>query len=87
LAGTGVLNYFHYSNPEFDRLLAEAATILDKDERKKLYHKAQQIAIQDAIGLWLYTDKSMVAVRKEVKGYRHSGVRLSWLYNDVTVGE
>ena len=84
---TGYLNHINYGNPEVDRLMAEAATLLDKEKRKALYFQAQKLVIQDAPALWLYSDKSMVAVRKEVKGYRHSAVRLSWLYNDVMIGK
>jgi len=87
LITNAVLNYYHYSNPEVDRLTDEAGKIQDKEQRKKMYFKAQELVIQDAIAMWLYSDKALVAVRKEVKGYRHSAVRMSWLYNNVTIGE
>jgi oligopeptide transport system substrate-binding protein len=43
-----------YSNPEFDKLIAEGATSTDTDEANKLYQQAQEILFKDlpAIPLW-----------------------------------
>ncbi|TRW45339.1 peptide ABC transporter substrate-binding protein [Georgenia yuyongxinii] len=53
--GTGAgSNDGDYSNPEFDKLLAEAAASTSIDEANGLYQKAQEILFQDlpAIPLW-----------------------------------
>jgi len=49
-AGTGTTNRGRYSNPEVDRLMAEAFRTLDDRAREALLQRAQEIAIAD-VGL------------------------------------
>jgi oligopeptide transport system substrate-binding protein len=41
-------NHSNYANPEFDRLVREARTTADEDERLSLYQDAERLAGQDA---------------------------------------
>ena len=45
--GQGASNDGQYSNPEFDRLLAEAAATLDDARRLALVQQATQLAMED----------------------------------------
>jgi len=45
---TGVAqNYGKFSNPEFDKLVEEAASLLDNDKRAELYAKAEDILVKE----------------------------------------
>ena len=58
-------NRSHYSNPQLDALLDEAAVSADSDRRKADYVAAQQILARDlpAINLW-YRDTVVVHNRR-----------------------
>ena len=46
------LNMTWWDGPEFDALLEKAATVIDEDERARLYGEAQQILIDQRPALW-----------------------------------
>jgi oligopeptide transport system substrate-binding protein len=62
-------NYGHYSNPQLDSILDEAAMEQNTDTRLKMYQQAEQIIVQDAAALPLYFGQSYVLVKPHVKGY------------------
>lgn len=66
--GTKGMNFMSYSNPEVDKILKEARTVLDKKQRKKLYKRFQQIIVDDAPYVFLWYPKSVIAVNKRLKG-------------------
>jgi peptide/nickel transport system substrate-binding protein len=45
-----------YENPEFDALIEEGRTLVDQAERQAIYNQAQQILIDDAVDIWVYTE-------------------------------
>jgi ABC-type transport system substrate-binding protein len=47
-------NSFNYSNPEFDKILEEAAILPDCPQRTELYRKAERIVVEDAPCAFLY---------------------------------
>lgn len=49
------LNVIRYSNPEYDRLISQAASIVDRDQRKKLYEQAARRFAADRPALPLYS--------------------------------
>ncbi len=57
-----------YSNPEVDKLLDEAVTIVDQSERAKIYEKVQEILAEDAPFIPLLQGKLYIVVRKGVEG-------------------
>jgi peptide/nickel transport system substrate-binding protein len=65
-------NRGHYSNPEFDRLIAAATAAPDEAERRRLYQEAQRVIAVDVpyVSLW---DKTNVAVAQA----NLTGIRLS----------
>lgn len=44
-------NFGRYSNPEFDRLVAEAIATVDGDDRAELFREAESILVNDDIGV------------------------------------
>ncbi len=62
-------NRAQWCNEEFDKLVNQAKTTTDKDERTKLYEQAQEVFKREAP--WATLDHSLVVMpmRKEVQGY------------------
>lgn len=81
------INFFNYANPRLDELMDEANKTADKEQRKEIYYQVQDMLEEEVTGIWMYSDQSLAAVSSKVKGYKHSGSRTAWLYNDVTVEE
>ncbi len=61
-------NYSGYSNPEFDRLVDEAAVEPDPVRRSALFLAAQQVALDDVAVIPLYHDMSYTLVKPWVQG-------------------
>jgi ABC-type transport system substrate-binding protein len=61
-------NYCGYSNPEVDRLLAEASRELDGPRRETLYLTAQQAIIDDGVVIPIYHGVSYTLVNPDVHG-------------------
>lgn len=64
------LNYGDYSNPEFDRLAAQAAMTLDIPERYRLFAEAEDISLRETgfIPLFFFSSRNLVA--PYVKGFK-----------------
>jgi ABC-type oligopeptide transport system substrate-binding subunit len=64
------LNYAKYSNPDYDRLLAEAAVTVDLRQRSGLLRQAERLALQDMpyAPLYYYVSKSLV--KSYLKGWQ-----------------
>ncbi|ODT65946.1 MAG: glycosyl transferase [Pelagibacterium sp. SCN 63-23] len=61
-------NLGFYSNPDFDRLLDEAAAMTDVEARNALYGDLQEIVNNDAPHVLLYVTQDLVANRQGVEG-------------------
>jgi ABC-type transport system substrate-binding protein len=59
-----------YSSPELDLIAEKARRSLDLDERVELYHKAEEVLLEDAPVLFLYHEKAVVPHRREVLGLK-----------------
>ena len=64
-----------WSNPEYDRLIAEAARTFDKDKRFDIFRRAETMLIRDAtaicplyyyVGVTLYDDKKIGGIQANV---------------------
>ncbi len=62
------LNISGESNPELDRLLDEARTTSDVEERTKLYAQAQEIEHEDRPIIYLYHPKNFLVTTPDVAG-------------------
>jgi peptide/nickel transport system substrate-binding protein len=65
----GAGNSTRYSNPEVDKLLAEARGLTDQAARKALYQKAQQIISNDLPYVPLFFSLEFAAMRTNVRGH------------------
>jgi peptide/nickel transport system substrate-binding protein len=70
-----------YSNPEVDRLMAEARATFDPTLRPKLYHRIQELIYDDVPVLWIFYNSEILAINKRVQGFPALGLRdaLTWL--------
>lgn len=70
LFGTGTTyNIGGYSNAQFDALLKQAAATTDEAASFALYQQAEQLLVNDAACIPLWTGKNMQLVQSYVKGY------------------
>ncbi len=78
----GVNNHYGYSNPEVDRLMAQARATTDKQKRIALYHKIQEILYNDVPLVWINYQTEILAMNKRVNGYPNLGIRdaLQWMH-------
>ncbi len=65
--GLGALNRTRYSNPAFDKLLAEAMVEFDEAKRNALLAQATEVAMHDFALLPLYWQKAIWAARPGVR--------------------
>lgn len=72
--GTAGYNWGYYSNPEVDRLLAQARSEPSEAERFKLYGEVQEILVEDSPALYLYEKNYRLPMRSNIKGFVFNGV-------------
>ena len=63
------INSYRYKNPKFDELFERAITITDITERNKVYHEAEQIAVNDAPLMFIYYDIDFRLEQSYVRGH------------------
>ena len=63
-------NFFHYSNPSYDRIMEEAAVESDENKRAELYKECQMILTEDAVSVWTCDPNLVIAIREDLKGYK-----------------
>lgn len=78
ITGTAFRNASGYSNPELDRLVAEAAREMDPARRVQLLHRVQHIAAEDLPVLVLAYKQNMTFAQRSV---RNHSVRPEWMYD------
>jgi peptide/nickel transport system substrate-binding protein len=61
--------WYHYCNPEVDRLFDAQATELDVDKRRQIYVQIQQILHGEYGWIWLYDAPTTYAVNTRVKNF------------------
>jgi peptide/nickel transport system substrate-binding protein len=62
------LNFISYQNPEMDRLLVEGRRTFDRNERKKIYWRIQEILAEDQPYTFLYVPMALPVIHKRFKG-------------------
>lgn len=62
-------NFYKYSNPEYDELIAQAAVELDETKRAEMYKECQRILTEDAAAVYICDPNSTVVCRSDLKGY------------------
>ncbi|CAN5484531.1 ABC transporter substrate-binding protein [soil metagenome] len=80
-------NRSRYSNPEFDKIIAEAINAEDQEKAKELYFKAQEIVSRDVPLLPLWYPANMVVANKRI-GNINIGASGDWSFiKDITVDD
>ncbi|EEG76737.1 peptide-binding protein [Dethiobacter alkaliphilus] len=62
-------NTLGYKNEKVDQLLEEGAAAVDKESRSEIYRRAQQIIVEDAPIIWLYSRQAVHAVSKDLTSF------------------
>ncbi len=83
--GLGALNRVRYSNPEFDKLLAQATVEFDEAKRNALLAQATAVAMNDYALLPLYWEKASWAARPGVRFEANESEDSSVLFAHPTV--
>jgi peptide/nickel transport system substrate-binding protein len=78
ITGTPFRNASGYSNPELDRLVAEAAREMDAAKRVQLLHRVQRIAAEDVPVLVPAYKQNMTFAHRRV---RNHSMRPEWMYD------
>lgn len=79
--GTGYAVGVGYKNERLDELLEMGHQTLDLEERKQIYHEAEQIILDEVPWLWTIWRVNADAVAPYVKGYE-GYPSLLWAYNN-----
>lgn len=69
--GSG-LNTYQYQNPEMDKLLAQGTREFNLDERKRIYHRIQDIVRSDLVLLPVSQTVIIEAVKEKLVGYENN---------------
>lgn len=62
------MNFMSYSNPKVDKLLEEARSTFDRERRKKLYFRIQDLISRDAPYVFLWNQQAIIGVNRRVGG-------------------
>jgi peptide/nickel transport system substrate-binding protein len=77
-------SYSRFKNAELDQVLNDAPKTLDSDARKKLYERAQQIIMENALAIPLYTYDRVMLLTAKVQGWQFDPEGFPYL-QDVSV--
>ncbi len=62
-------NRSYYSNPEVDKLIDEARVTMEWEDREPIYQKVQELIMQDAPIIPLYSEQKYYAMNANMEGY------------------
>jgi peptide/nickel transport system substrate-binding protein len=80
-------NYFGYSNPEVDELLAQGRGTTDQAQRAEIYKKFQEIVANDVPAVFFYHPQEIDVVSKRITSYPQLDYRNASLYfNTIAIG-
>lgn len=66
--GPKELNFIGYANPEVDRLLIEGRRTFDREKRRKIYFRIQEILAEDQPYTFLYVPMALPVIHKRFQG-------------------
>jgi peptide/nickel transport system substrate-binding protein len=71
--------WYHYSNPQVDKLFDQQANIFDPAERKKVIDEIQRLIYEDYPVIYLYDFTSIYAVKSTLKNFQpHAWGNFYW---------
>jgi peptide/nickel transport system substrate-binding protein len=62
-------NFVNFSNEEYDRVFEKTIFTADQDERRALYHRLQEILVEQAANVYIQDNPHFVAIRNNFSGY------------------
>jgi len=74
-------NWFHYNNPDVDRMLLEASRLTDMRARIGLYRRVMRKVMDDALPLTLYYENNILAARRTLQGVKFDAVGYPLFYD------
>ncbi|MCO5220710.1 MAG: ABC transporter substrate-binding protein [Thermomicrobiales bacterium] len=81
-------NYFGYSNPEVDELLAQGRATVDQAERAEIYGRFQEILADDLPVIFFYYPHEIDVINNRVENYPPLDFRNATLYlNQITLSD
>ncbi|MBX5242742.1 peptide ABC transporter substrate-binding protein [Rhizobium sp. NLR22b] len=82
--GGGGLNFWQYSNPEVDRLLAEGGRLFVPEQRKPIYAKIQELVRNDLPFITMWQRRTVRGHKEGLTGYKDNvNVRIdTWNIGD-----
>lgn len=75
------INYFRYSNPEFDKVYEAALLEINEEKRMSLYAEADQILMDDAVIMPLFFNNSIRLINPELQDFQINEME----YRDLSV--
>ncbi len=76
--GEKQLNFIGYKNPEVDRLLILGRRTFDREKRKKIYWRIQQILAEDQPYTFLYVPMALPVIHKRFRGIQPAPAGISY---------
>lgn len=64
-----IRNFYHYNNPEYDKIVEDALLENDSEKRLEMYNKAQMILTEDGAAIFIMDPGRDVASNPGLKGY------------------
>lgn len=74
----------HYSNPQVDELLTKGRTVLNEDERMKVYEQAEELLVKDPPWVPLYVSETITATRN-IEGYKYNPFTSDIPFGDIKI--
>ena len=72
------LNFVGYANPEVDRLLEEGRRTFDREQRKKIYDRFQEILAEDQPYTFLYVPMALPCIHKRFRGIKPAPIGIAY---------
>ncbi|HIE32583.1 MAG TPA: peptide-binding protein, partial [Thermodesulfobacteriaceae bacterium] len=72
------LNFVGYANPEVDRLLEEGRRTFDRNKRKRIYDRFQEILAEDQPYTFLYVPMALPCIHKRFQGIKPAPIGISY---------
>ncbi|KXK60659.1 hypothetical protein AWW66_17750 [Micromonospora rosaria] len=79
----GGLNYGNWSDPEYENLVVQARSELDKDKRAALYQQAEKILAERGPVAMTFLNADYDVVQKDVMGYRGDATPTYRFYRNI----
>ncbi len=72
------LNFISYTNPEVDRLLEAGRRTFDREKRRRIYYRFQEILAEDQPYTFLYVPMALPCIHKRFRGIKPAPIGISY---------